>query len=481
VQAISTVTGLQTAIDSKAATTHIHAVATTTTDGFMISADKVKLDGLNSITLLDRANHTGVQAISTVTGLQTALDSKASTAVVTTTANGLMISADKVKLDGLNSITLLDRANHTGVQAISTVTGLQTAIDSKAESTHAHALATTTTDGFFSAADKVKLDSISSGAGSNTISGVTGLQAALDSKASTAVVTTTTNGLMISTDKVKLDGLNSITLLDRANHTGVQAISTVTGLQTALDSKASTAVVTTTANGLMISADKVKLDGLNSITLLDRGNHTGVQAISTVTGLQTAIDSKASTAVVTTTTNGLMVSTDKVKLDGLNSITLLDRANHTGTQAISTVTGLQTAIDSKAATEHNHTLSIGDGTTTKIAVGTNERLDIAAGSNITIAYDDTLNKVTINSSATVTSVASADKWSTPRTIALTGAVTGSASIDGSSNISITTVGPTVTKFYNQNIEPTGVIDGDRWYNDVTGVLLTRLGSVWAEL
>lgn len=51
--------------------------------------------------------------------------------------------------------------------------------------------------------------------------------------------------------------------------------------------------------------------------LRDRSTHTGAQAISTVTGLQAAID------------NALV------------------RANHTGTQAIITITGLQTALDAK--------------------------------------------------------------------------------------------------------------------------------------
>lgn len=51
---------------------------------------------------------------------------------VTTTANGLMISADKVKLDGIatnatanqTDANLLNRTNHTGTQAISTITGV---------------------------------------------------------------------------------------------------------------------------------------------------------------------------------------------------------------------------------------------------------------------------------------------------------------------------------------------------------------------
>lgn len=57
--------------------------------------------------------------------------------VVTGSVNGLMLSADKTKLDGIaaNSTAnstdaeLRARANHTGTQAISTVAGLQAALD----------------------------------------------------------------------------------------------------------------------------------------------------------------------------------------------------------------------------------------------------------------------------------------------------------------------------------------------------------------
>lgn len=56
--------------------------------------------------------------------------------------------------------------------------------------------------------------------------------------------------------------------------------------------------VTTSANGLMLSADKTKLDGIvagatknaTDAQLRDRSTHTGSQAISTVTGLQAALD-----------------------------------------------------------------------------------------------------------------------------------------------------------------------------------------------
>ncbi|HBL1280496.1 TPA: hypothetical protein LP160_002859, partial [Enterococcus faecium] len=57
-----------------------------------------------------------------------------------------------------------------------------------------------------------------------------------------------------------------------------------------------TAVATTTANGLMSSTDKTKLDGIAAGAQKNPGN-------------------------ATTTTAGLMSATDKVKLDGLANIT----------------------------------------------------------------------------------------------------------------------------------------------------------------
>src|SRR5699024_2004535 len=58
------------------------------------------------------------------------------------------------------------------------------------------------------------------------------------------------------------------------------------------------------------------------------------------------------------------------ELDG-NFDHVLDRANHTGTQAISDVTGLQGALDGKAGASHGHTLAdISDaGTAAASAVG----------------------------------------------------------------------------------------------------------------
>ena len=80
-------TAQQAALDGKAAASHTHADATTSASGLMSGADKTKLNGVASgatanatdAQLRDRSTHTGSQAISTVTGLQTALDGKVAT------------------------------------------------------------------------------------------------------------------------------------------------------------------------------------------------------------------------------------------------------------------------------------------------------------------------------------------------------------------------------------------------------------------
>ncbi|MGB3069835.1 MAG: hypothetical protein WBC18_14875, partial [Ottowia sp.] len=85
--------------------------ATTSTDGFMSAADKTKLNGIASGatanssdgTLLNRANHTGSQAISTVTGLQAALDAKAADADVVKLTGAQLVAGVKTLADGVLS------------------------------------------------------------------------------------------------------------------------------------------------------------------------------------------------------------------------------------------------------------------------------------------------------------------------------------------------------------------------------------------
>lgn len=149
-QAISTITGLQTALDGKAATTHAHAISDTT--GLQAALDT-------------KASTTHGHAIADVTGLQTALDGKAASthahAIADTT--GLQAALDA-------------KAATTHGHAIADVTGLQTALDSKAASTHTHAISDTT-------GLQTALDGKAASTHSHAIADTTGLQTALDAKA----------------------------------------------------------------------------------------------------------------------------------------------------------------------------------------------------------------------------------------------------------------------------------------------------------
>ena len=138
----------------------------------------------------------------------------------------------------------------------------------------------------------------------------------------------------------------------------------------------------TTARTITLSGDttgSVSFDGSQNVTITtvitdDSHNHV----ISNVDGLQTALDTK-------------LVSSDIANFETTTQLNTRDtnnraRGNHTGAQAISTVTGLQTALDGKLGT--------GD------------------------------NAVT------------ASNWITARTITLSGDTTGSVSIDGSANVTM---------------------------------------------
>lgn len=172
-------------------------------------------------------------------------------------------------------------------------------------------------------------------------------------------------------DKEKLDGISpeatknatDAQLRDRATHTGEQPISSVTGLQTALNSKVDVVPGKGLSSEDFTAADKTKLSGIQEGAtanqtdsyLLNRVNHTGTQAISTVSGLQTALDTKVDKVAGKQLSTEDFTSAEKTKLSGIESgatanqtnAFLVNRVNHTGTQAISTVSGLQGALDSK--------------------------------------------------------------------------------------------------------------------------------------
>lgn len=142
---------------------------------------------------------------------------------------------------------------------------------------------------------------------------------------------------------------------------------------------------TTTVKGWMSPEDKTKLNGIatgatknaTDAQLRDRSTHTGTQAISTVSGLQTALDGKSAAghihddryyteSEIDAMFNGLTTTPDWASV--LNKPATATRwpawGEVTGkpstytpsahTHTIANVTGLQTALDGKAASSHSH-------------------------------------------------------------------------------------------------------------------------------
>ena len=223
---IADVTGLQAALDGKAAVNHNHD------------------DWYASVT------HSHV--IADVTGLQAALDGKVNIVPTAVTGNLARFTVVGGIEDAGLSLNDLAFVNHT--HTITNITGLQTALDGKASVTHNHVITNIT-------GLQVALDGKASVTHSHVIADVTGLQVVLDSKASV------THSHVIA----NITGLQ--TALDsKASVTHSHVIADVTGLQVVLDSKASV-----THNHVIadVTGLQVALDGKASVT----HNH----ALSTLT------------------------------------------------------------------------------------------------------------------------------------------------------------------------------------------------------
>lgn len=222
-------------------TTHGHAEATGSVDGFLSAANYTKLAGVaagatanaTDAQLRDRTTHTGAQAIATITGLQAALDGKRATGAVGINelssggaSNGQVLKYDSGTgqwLPGTDNV-----GSGGGGGAVDSVFGRTGAVvPASGDYTFAQISAKPNTLAGYGITDAAPSSHVSAGGSAH------------------AVATSLAHGFMSLTDKAKLDGIPSnasanssdATLLARANHTGSQAISTVSGLQAAIDAK----------------------------------------------------------------------------------------------------------------------------------------------------------------------------------------------------------------------------------------------------
>lgn len=179
-------------------------------------------------------------------------------------------------------------------------------------------------------------------------------------KNSTATATADADGLMSAADKVKLDGIEdgaTKTIVDDAlSATSTNPVQNKV-VTAALDKKAGKDVATAEADGLMSSTDKVKLDGIEdgaNKTVVDAALDAGSANPVQNKAVKAALDGKAGTAVATTSANGLMSKDDKTKLDGVeagaNKTTVDAELSATSTNPVQNK-AVKAALDGKLSTQ----------------------------------------------------------------------------------------------------------------------------------
>lgn len=296
---------------------------------------------------------------------QTSVSGNAGTATKLATARTITLSGDvsgSTTFDGSGDVTITatvadDSHNHT----INNVDGLQAALDGKAASSHTHsayvnqnAFSKVVVGSTTVAADSAT-DTLTLVAGSN----VTLTPDATNDKITIAATNTTYNaattsvaGLMSAADKTKLDGIaseaNNYSLPTASSSTlgGVKVgtnLSISNGVLSATDTTYN--VATTSANGLMSSSDKSKLNGIATGAEVNQNAFSKIAVESTIGSGNIEADSKTDTLTIvagqnivltpdatndkltiaaaydrstaTTSEDGLMSSSDKSKLDGI--------------------------------------------------------------------------------------------------------------------------------------------------------------------
>lgn len=138
----------------------------------------------------------------------------------------------------------------------------------------------------------------------------------------TAVATSSALGLIKSGGDITVasDGTVSV-----ANNSHTHTIANITNLQTTLDGKASTAVATTKADGLMSAADKAALDGLvNTGGEVNQNAFSNVKVTNGSTSTTVAADSKTDTIELVAGSNVTLTpdaTNDKVTISATNTNT----------------------------------------------------------------------------------------------------------------------------------------------------------------
>lgn len=333
-------------------------------------------------------------AIDPATGL---FYTKAAGSWAQTDSTGVLSSADKNKLNGIaagatanaTDAQLRDRSTHTGTQLAATISDLSEAVDDRVGALLV--AGTNVTLNYNDAGNTLTINAAGGGGATNLTTTAAPTQVTVNSDTGTDAVIAaadgTNAGLLLPAEKTKLAGIatgatansSDATLLSRVNHTGTQTASTISDFAEAVDDR---------VGALLVAGTNVTLnynDAANTLTINATGGAGATNLTTTAAPTQVTINSDTGTDAVIAaadgTNAGLFLPAEKTKLTGVatgataNSpdATLLNRANHTGTQTAATISDFSEAVDDRVGTL------------------------LVAGTNVTLNYNDAAGTLTINS------------------------------------------------------------------------------------
>jgi len=333
-------------------------------------AEQTKLAGIEvgatanstDATLLNRANHTGTQTLSTISD-SGALASKDT--IATTDVDNNAITTAKIQQFASKSVVGRTSAGTGDVEEIDIATTLKAdlSLDNVAN------VDTTTTANVTDSTDKRYVTDTEKAVIANTSGTNTGDETTLSIQTKRPLKTIAnqivdgSGDISLTKSDVGLDNVDNTSDADKPVSTAQQTaldgklakasnLSDVPNRQTALDNLTNVASAT---NEYILTKDTATG---NAIFKPAPGGGSGTNlSIGTTTSTTLDINSdtgnNATIPGATLSVAGLLTSADKGKLDGVEAnatanstdATLLNRANHTGEQAISTITGLQAALD----------------------------------------------------------------------------------------------------------------------------------------
>lgn len=202
----------------------------------------------------------------------------------------------------------------------------------------------------------------------------------------------------------------------------------------------------------VVSANSDLTVGADSITIVSAPKWTTGRTITLtgdVTGVSGALDGSAALSFATAIGAGVIMDAD---------------VNGSAAIATSKINGLDTALTGKVPTTRS--VLAGNGLTGGGTLASDVTLNVAGGATLSITADSV-------------DVVSAPKWTTARSITLTGDVTGTtASVDGSANISIATTLAASRKMSQACAAATTTTVTHNWATRDVAVTVYRTTTPW---